>query len=105
MNVKNSGEYITAISRNLYLRKRAILPFENVLESAFAGMVTLYEDLAQDETPAFILPDASDHYGFVGRFQEELERSYPHSLNGTGAVDDLVSISIPFIEDANPILL
>jgi len=105
VNVQNDGEYITPISRNLYTRKRAVLPFENVLESAFAGMVTLYEDLKENTAPALILPDASDHYGFVGRFQEELERSYPHSINGTGAADDLVSISIPFIEDANPILL
>ena len=105
VNVQNDGDYITPISRNLYTRKRAELPFENALESDFAGAVTLYEDLVENVNPAFILPDASDHYGFVGRFSEELERSYPHSLNGTGATDDLVSATIPFIEDANPILL
>ena len=105
VNVQNDGDFITAISRNLYLRKRAILPFENVMESDFAAMVTLYENLKENTEPAFILPDAADHYGFVGRFEEELERNYPYSVNGTGATDDLVSITIPFIEDANPILL
>jgi hypothetical protein len=68
-------------------------------------MVTLYEDLNQDESPAFILTDASDHYGFVGRFESRLDRDYPYSLNATGATDDLISDEVVFIEDANPILL
>ena len=105
VNVKNSGDYITAISRNLFTRKRVTLPFSNVLESAFDGMVTLYNDLAQDVLPCFIIPDLTVQYGFIGRFTEELSRTYPHSATGSGAGDDLINASVTFIEDANPILL
>jgi hypothetical protein len=104
-NIRNAGDWITPISRNLFNRKMVSLPFSNVLESDFDDMVTLYEDLAQDVFPAFILPDLSVRYGFVGRFTEPLSREYPHSNSGSGAGDDLISAQVDFIEDANPILL
>jgi hypothetical protein len=105
VNIRNEGDWITPISRNLFNRRRVAMNFENATEAKFEELVTLYNSLAQDVFPAFLFPDSAVNYGFVGRFAEPIKRTYAHSATGSGAGDELVNASVVFVEDANPILL